>query len=172
MSVVAPFPYTFKDDYPSNTAVFKLWFGSRYFIYKGLHFKATVERLSSQIHWERSREKENSILSKVTAYINKARVTNMTVEVIFASDAIAQILMVEYESLQKAKKDPNCLNTSFVNTEHYPKWVPQVAINEFTKLLGTGLSDKQKNLRRFLSKYTKNSDDLQKIMEYISERFR
>ena len=92
---------------------------------------------------------------------------------IFESDAIAQILLTEYEELQKAKDDPNCLNVRFVNNEYYPHWVPQVAINEFTKQLqGAAMTDKEKNLRRFLSKFIKNSDDLQKIIEYLKERYR
>lgn len=173
MSITAPFPYTFKDEYDSTTCVFKLWFGTRYFIFKGLKLKNTVENLSTQIHRERRRPKEDSILIKVIAYITKARMTSMVVERIFESDAIAQVLMVEYEELQKAKKDPNCLNARFTNTEYYPKWVPQVAINEFTKQLqGPAMSHKEKNLKKVLSKCIKKQGDVQKIMKYIGERFK
>lgn len=173
MSVTSPFPYTFKDEYENSTAVFKLWFGNRYFIFKGLKLKATVEALSAQIHRERLKSKDDSILVNVIAYINKARVTSMTVERLYESDAIADVLMSEYEALQKAKKDSRCLNARFTNNDYYPKWVPQIAINEFAKLLqGAGMTDKERNLRRFLGKYTKKPEYLQKIVEYINERYR
>lgn len=173
MSISAPFPYTYKEEYETGTCVFKLWFGSRYFIFKGLNFKTTVENLSKQIHRERTRPKDDSILTSVIAYINKARVTSMVVEKVCEADAIAVLLMEEYEALQEAKNDPNCLNTRFTNTDYYPHWVPQVAINEFTKQLqGPVMSHKEKNLKRFLSKYIKNQEHLQEIMGYIGERFK
>src|ERR1700739_3455638 len=102
MAVHAPFPYTFKDDYQNTTAVFKMWFGTRYFIFKALKLKATVESLSGQIHRELSRPKDDSILVNVIAYVKKARVTNMVVERLFESDAVVDVLMAEYEALQKA----------------------------------------------------------------------
>jgi hypothetical protein len=174
MSVTSPFPFTYKGSPDSVTCVFKLWFGARYFIFKGLKLHASAENLSTQIHRERLRPKEDSILFKVIAYINRARVTNMTVESIHETDDPVEILKVEYEQLQKAKKDPNCLNTRFVNNDYYPKWIPQTAINEFNKQLQghvTGKGEKIRKLKKFLSKYTKNSDDLQKIIEYIELRF-
>lgn len=129
--------------------------------------------MSIQIHRELNKPKEDSIIFKVIAYIKRARVVTMTVEVIHETDAIAELLMVEYEQLQKAKKNLNCLNTRFTNNEYYPKWIPQSAINDFTKQLqGSRMPDKQKNLRKFLSKYTNNSDNLEKIFEYIVKNFR
>jgi hypothetical protein len=173
MAISSPFPYTFKEPYQSVTCVFKLWFGSKYFIFKGMKLHSTAENLSIQIHRELNRPKEDSIMFKVIAYIKRARITTMTVELIHETDAIGELLMVEYEQLQKAKKDLNCLNTRFTNNEYYPKWIPQVAINEFTKQLqGNRMPDKHRNLRRFLSKYTKKSDDLEKIFEYIVKNFR
>lgn len=174
MSITSPFPFTYKGTPESVTCVFKLWFGTRYFIFKGLKLYAAAENLSTQIHRERLKPKEDSILFKVIAYINRARVTNMTVESIHETDDPVEILKVEYEQLQKAKKDPNCLNTRFVNNDYYPKWIPQTAINEFNKQLQghvTGKGEKVRKLKKFLSKYTKNNDDLQKIIEYIELRF-
>jgi len=111
---------------------------------------------------------------KVVAYVKRARVTTMAVEVIHETDDPVELLKVEYEQLQKAKDDPNCLNPRFVNNDYYPKWIPQTAINEFNKQLQghvTGKGEKIRKLRRFLSKYTKSPEDLQKIMAYIEERF-
>lgn len=173
MAISSPFPYTLKEPYGSVTCVFKLWFGGKYFIFKGLKLHSTAESLSIQIHRELVKPKEDSIMFKVIAYIRRARVVTMTVEVIHETDAIAELLMVEYEQLQKAKKDLNCLNTRFVNNEYYPKWIPQAAINDFTKQLhGIRMPDKHKNLRRFLSKYTDNPDNLEKIFDYIVDKFR
>ena len=174
MSITSPFPYTLNDPYASVTSVFKLWFGGKYFIFKGLKLHAAAENLSTHIHRELSRPKEDSILFKVVAYVKRARVTTMTVELIHETDDPVELLKVEYEQLQKAKKDPNCLNTRFTNNDYYPKWIPQTAVNEFNKQLqghGGGKSEKIRRLKKFLSKYTKNPDDLQKIIEYIEFRF-
>lgn len=120
-----------------------------------------------------SRPKEDSILYKVIAYINRARITSMKVEVIHETDNIAELLMVEYEQLQKAKKNPNCLNTTFVNNEHYPHWMPQAAINEFTKQLhGVKMPDKHKNLKKMLSNHIKDPVVVEKVFEYVVLKFR
>ena len=174
MSIASPFPYTFKEPYGSVTCVFKLWFGSKYFIFKGMKLHASAENLSIQIHRELNKPKEDSILFKVVAYVKRARVTTMTVELIHDTDDPVELLKVEYEQLQDAKDDPNCLNTRFVNNDYYPRWIPQTAINEFNKQLQghvTGKGEKIRKLKRFLSKYTNNPDDLQKIIEYIELKF-
>jgi hypothetical protein len=174
MAISSPFPYTYKEVYASVTCVFKLWFGGKYFIFKCMKLHAASENLSAQIHRELSNPKEDSIIFKVVAYVKRARVTTMAVEVIHETDDPVELLKVEYEQLQKAKDDPNCLNTRFVNNDYYPKWIPQTAINEFNKQLQghvTGKGEKIRKLRRFLSKYTKSPEDLQKIMAYIEERF-
>ncbi len=147
--------------------------GGKYFIYKGLKLHATVENLSVQLHRELNKPKEDSILFKVIAYIKRARIITMTVEIIHETDDPVELLKVEYEQLQKAKKDPNCLNTRFTNNDYYPKWIPQTAIHEFNKQLqGKKQPDKHKNLKRVLSKYTNNSEDSEKLFEYIVKNFR
>lgn len=174
MSVTSPFPYTFKEQYETTsvTCVFKLWFGSKYFIFKGMRMDKTVETLSVQIHREMNNQKDDSILFKAVAYIKRARIVTMTVEIIYETDAILDLLTMEYEELQEAKKDPNCLNTRFTNNEYYPKWIPQHIINEFAKQLqGVRMPDKHKNLRKYLTKYIKKDSDLDQIMKYILDRF-
>lgn len=176
MSVTSPFPFTYKGPYEgTSSCVFKLRFGTKYFIFKCLKLNHTAEGLSKQIHRELNIPKEDSILFKVVAYVKRARVTMMEVEVIHDADNPVDLLKVEYEQLQKAKKDPNCLNTRFVNNDYYPAWIPQTAINEFNKQLQghakTGKGEKMRRLKKFLSKYTKSPDDLEKIMEYIEGKF-
>jgi hypothetical protein len=172
MAVTDPFPFTYKEPHDSTSCVFKLKFGTRYFIFKCLKLHASVAGLSKQIHRELRTPKDDSILFKVVAYVKKARVTMMEVEVIHDADNPVDLLKVEYEQLQKAKKDPNCLNIRFVNNDYYPAWIPQTAVNEFNKQLqGKRVPEKIKNLKKFLSKYTKNPEDLQKIIEYIETKF-
>lgn len=175
MAISSPFPYVFKEPTQSVTCVFKMIFGTKYFICKGLKLHSIAESLSTQIHRELNRPKEDSILFKVVAYVKKARVTTMTIDVIHETDDPVELLKVEYEQLQKAKKDPNCLNTRFVNNDYYPKWIPQTAINEFNKQLqGHGRNNKGEKIRRlkkFLSKYTKNPEDLEKMVAYIEIKF-
>src|SRR5687767_6540158 len=120
MSVTAPFPYVINPDVARRnpTAVFKLIFGKKYFIFKGLKIAGTVENLSKQIHRELANPKEDSILIKVIAYIKKHRIPTMSVEVLYEGDAILDLLMQEYKALQAAKKDENCLNTRFTNNEY------------------------------------------------------
>lgn len=173
MPTSSPFPYTYKEEYQSTTAVFKLWFGKRYFIYKGMKFKTTVENLAFQIHREIRTPKDDSILVNVIAYVKKGRITYMEVEKLFEADSHVDLLMFEYETLQEAKNDQNCLNTRFTNTDYYPNWIAQVAINEFvSRLQKPAISQKGKNLKKYLKKYIDNQEDLEDIMTYILERFK
>lgn len=174
MLVTAPFPFQMEEeDSRKGTCVFKLMFGSKYFIYKGLKVKKTVENLSVQIHKELNNPKENSILFKVIAYIQKSRVTMMKVEVIKESDAIVDLLLAEYEVLQSAKDDVNCLNTRFFNNEYFPNWIPQTAVNEFQKRLqGAKPTDTDKNLKRFLSRNIDDNDLVDTIFAYVKKNFK
>lgn len=174
MLITAPFPYHIEEeDQRRGTCVFKLIFGTRYFIYKGLKISKTVENLSAQIHKELNNPKENSILFKVIAYLHKSRTTLMRVEVIEESDAIVDLLMTEYNVLQAAKKDVNCLNTRFYNNEYFPNWIPQSAVNEFQKRLqGTKPTDTDKNLKRFLSRLIEGDDAIEKIIEYVKKNYK
>jgi hypothetical protein len=186
MALNAPFPYTmdFEVKARNPTGVFKLKFGltgKKYFIFKGLKIGLTVENLSKQIYREMNskNQKADSILFKVLAYIRTSKVTTMQVEVIQEIDDTVGLLMAEYEALQAAKSDPDCLNTRFTNTDYYPHWIPQYAINDFIKLLGGAKPrDKDKNLLKFLKTTlaeakTKNPDEVAaNIVTYLSKRYR
>ena len=173
MAVNSPFPYEFNNPEQSNCmAVFRLNIGTKYFIYKGLKVKKTVEGMSAQIHRERNNLKENSILFKVVTYIRQKRVTQMTVDVIKETDHPVDLLIAEYEALQAAKTDSNCLNITFFNNEYYPGWIPQKAVVEYNKWLqGEEMPNTHKNLKDFLIKHVdKNVAD--KIFKYVTERFK
>jgi hypothetical protein len=186
MALNAPFPYTmdFEMKARNATGVFKLKFGlsgKKYFIFKGLKIALTIENLSKQIYRElnSSHQKEDSILFKVIAYIRTSKVTTMQVEVIREVDDTVELLMTEYESLQAAKGDSDCLNTRFTNLDYYPHWIPQYAINDFVKRLG-GIKprDKDKNLLKFLkttleAAKAKNPDEVaESIVSYLTKRYR
>jgi hypothetical protein len=175
MSVTAPFPYTINPDVARRnpTAVFKLVFGKKYFIFKGLKIAKTVEGLSAQIHREKNNPKDDSILINVISYIKRQRIVMMDVEVLFESDAIVDILHEEYKALQAAKKDENCLNTRFTNNEYFPQWVPQSAINEFqAKLQGVHPTDHEKKLRTYLRRTLQDEETAEKIVNYVLNNFR
>ena len=185
MALNAPFPYTMDYEVAARnpTGVFKLKFGlsgKKYFIFKGLKITLTIENLSKQIYRElnSSHQKEDSILFKVVAYIRTAKVTTMQVEVIKEIDDTVGLLMTEYEALQAAKKDIDCLNTRFTNTDYYPKCIPQYAINDFTKRLGgVKARDKDKNLLKFIKgtledAEVKNTDEVATaIVTYVTKRY-
>lgn len=186
MALNAPFPYTLDYEVASRnpTGVFKLRFGlsgKKYFIFKGLKIAMTVENLSKQIYRELNSQfqKEDSILFKAIAYIRSSKVTTMQVEVVMEVDDTVELLLTEYETLQAAKNDSDCLNTRFTNTDYYPHWIPQVAINDFLKRLG-GVKprDKDKNLLKYLKgtlkdAKTKDYDTVAvNIVTYITQRYR
>lgn len=175
MLITAPFPYHIDEDikYRNPTCVFKLVFGSKYFIFKGLKIAKTVEGLAAQIHKEIGNQKESSILYKVVAYVIKSRVTVMKVEVIFETDAIIDLLFKEYEALREASKDPNCLNTRFINNEYFPAWVPQSAVNEFNRRLqGAKPTDTDNNLKRFLKRLMVQNEATDKIIAYVKKNYK
>lgn len=174
MIALAPFPFQMEEeDRRKGTCVFKLIFGTKYYIFKGLRIEKTVENISRQIWKELNNPKEDSILFKVIAYIQKSRVTIMKVEVIKESDSIVDLLMTEYEALQAAKNDVNCLNTKFFNNEYFPNWIPQVAVNDFNKLLqGAKPTDTDKNLKRFLTRLIEGEEAIEKIIEYVKKNYK
>ena len=156
--------------------VFKLLFGEKYFIYKGLSVKATVDNLSKQISRELSAPKEDSILFKVVCYIKTTGTPSATVEIKCISDDPLLILTTEYEELNKAKDDVNCLNIKFENLSYVPKWIPQKAVVKFKKLVETGSAKKvvhkDVHLRNYLKKMKLPDEDVNKIVEYVQTRYR
>lgn len=174
MIFTAPFPFQMEEeDKRKGTCVFKLIFGKKYYIFKGLKVGKTVENLSAQIHKELNNPKEDSILFKVIAYIQKSRTTMMRVEVIKETDAIVDLLLCEYEALQDAKNDVNCLNTKFFNNEYFPNWIPQSAVNEFNRRLqGAKPTDTDKNLKRFLTRLIEGDEAIDKIVQYVKEHYK
>jgi hypothetical protein len=72
MIITAPFPFQMEEeDRRKGTCVFKLIFGTKYYIFKGLKVAKTVENLSAQIHKELNNPKEDSILFKVNCCYRK-----------------------------------------------------------------------------------------------------
>lgn len=177
MLITAPFPFNIDPELKRRnpTAVFKLVFGTthRYFIFKGLRIYQTAESLSKQINKEINEPKEDSIMFKVVAYIKRARPAIMNVELIFESDSYPDILMAEYEALQAAKKDPNCLNTRFTNIEYFPHWISHKVAQDYLKWHGGRKpTNKEKNLRKFLNTQIRGKDAIDAIVDYIKDKWR
>lgn len=127
-----PFRYLFREAYPSETCVFKIWFGQRYFIWKCKALHQAVNNISVEIDRRlRLGIKDGDIYEKIVKYIRKARVSQFEVEMLLKSDDPVEILQYEHKVLKAAQKDEMCLNTLFVPGS--PKWVPETAINEYNK---------------------------------------
>lgn len=130
--IANPFRYYFRESYPSETCVFKIWFGQRYFIWKAKALHQSVNNISQEIDRRlRLGLKEGDIYEKIVKYIRKARVSQFEVEMVFSSDNPVEILKYEHKVLKEAMKDDMCLNTLFVPGA--PKWVPETAVEEYNK---------------------------------------
>lgn len=127
-----PFRYFFREAYPSETCVFKIWFGQRYFIWKCKALHQAVNNISVEIDRRlRLGLKDGDIYEKIVKYIRKARVAQFEVEVVFKSDNPVDVLKYEHKALKSAQKDELCLNTIFI--PGLPKWVPETAGAEYNK---------------------------------------
>jgi hypothetical protein len=125
--MAAIFPYKFQDDslvYTTDPAVYKLHFGSKYFIWKGLKFKASVEQNLSDIQKLIHRPPAaNHLFSAISSYLNRTTVKRCTVELVLQTDDVKQLLAKEQELLDQGRNDQNCLNVEFI--PHIPKWMNQ-----------------------------------------------
>lgn len=113
--------------YGSPLAVYKVWFGKAYFIWKGLSLLQSANNLAEGIERYIRLDKNDpaDIMHNLCKYIKKHKVKSATIEVIETDfpkkrtitgiDCLA-MLNCEQAALDEAKGDPLCLNT---NTEAY-----------------------------------------------------
>lgn len=126
------FRYTFKDKYASAACVYKMYFGKKYFIWKGKALKQSVDNCAKEI--DRSLRlgcKDNDIFEWVVEWIKKARVQMMEVEVVLADNNPLELLKTEYTLLQAGEGDLLCLNLSF--EPYLPSWISQADQAAFQK---------------------------------------
>ncbi len=131
--------------YESVPTVFKVWFGKRYFIWKGKSLLQSCQFLAESIERFIRLQKtdDTDYLYHVCSYVKKTRITQATVEVIDNSfirnirdtESINgyAMLVMEQKLLDKAKKDPLCLNN---NLEAYvSNWISSAHKLKFDEYL-------------------------------------
>lgn len=121
--------------YYSNYAVYKIWFGKYFLIWKGKSYLQSVQ--SAAILIERALRlgiSDNShYLYHVVGYIKRARVTRGYVEIVDVADFDDKdwfkFLKIEQELLTSHKNDTLCLNNNFVT--YVPEWMGVEVKNQF-----------------------------------------
>lgn len=125
--------------YESSPSVFKVFFGEHYLIWKGKSLLQSCQFLAENIERNIRLQKndETDYLYHVIKHIKKTRCIKATIEVIeneFMKGESSVInaykmLVAEQKYLNKAKKDPLCLNN---NAQAYiSKWMPQKDVDKF-----------------------------------------
>src|SRR4051812_31441270 len=106
------FPYEFKntgDLVFDKPAVYKLYFGRKYFIFKGKYLKVSVEQNLTDINKILWSPKPGHIFMPVCDYIHKARPLKCKVEVCVQTEDPNLFLNVERQLLEDGRDDENCL---------------------------------------------------------------
>lgn len=126
-------------EYYTNLSVYKIWFGSRFFIWKGKSFAQSAESISVMIDRARRlhHNDQDNFLYHVVGYINKNRVTKATIEIVSIADFDdtdwIKFLQTEQNLLTAYRNDPNCLNNNFV--AYVPKWMGESVAKDFKSWL-------------------------------------
>ena len=125
--------------YQSGPSIFKIYFGEHYLIWKGKSMlqacQMTAEGIERYIRLLKN--DETDYLYHVCNHIKRTRCIKATVEVLeneFMKGEstvinVYKMLMAEQKYLDKAKKDPMCLNN---NAQAYiSQWMPQKDVDRF-----------------------------------------
>lgn len=168
------------DKLTEQKCLFKLSIGSKYLIFKTLDLKPFLARLSMQLSREIAVLDEKSVFVNLVKEIVRTKCGVLEVEILGNYKESLDLLIDEYGALKEASKDKNCLNTSFANYNHYPKWVDQTSINNFkeyyTKGKNTGTSVKDKKFRRFIRDISQKDmyldDFVNKVCAYVKKNYK
>lgn len=139
-------------EYYSNFAVYKIWFGTRFFIWKGKSFSQSVESISVLIDRARRLHSndDTNFLYHVVGYIKRSRVTKGSVEIISIADMDdtdwLKYLKDEQNLLIAHRNNKLCLNNNFIS--HVPKWMGQGVEKEFNAWLKVWNKPKKKATSR------------------------
>lgn len=116
------FPYSFKEKYPSNTCLVKIWFGKKYFIWKAKALKQTADQVCRDLSRKvRLGCPETDLFYQVAQYLRRFPVRSCTFEVVMATDDHAELIDQEAKLLKQSYGTPECLNN---NSESYlPSWI-------------------------------------------------
>ncbi len=130
--------------YGSPAAVYKVWFGKSYFIWKGKALLQSATWLAESIERALRKEelKEDNYLWHVYKHIKKTRCLKAHIEVL-GTDFIKEgtdtvidayeILRLEQRLLHEAKGDPLCLNNN--EQAYVPKWMQEEQPKEVSRFL-------------------------------------
>lgn len=128
--------------YGSPVAVYKVWFGTHYLIWKGMSLLQSATSLAEGIerYIRLDKREPNDLMHKVATHVAKWRVKTAKIEVL-ATDftkkrtthGIDCYAMLKYEQglLDEGADDPLCLNT---NKEVYiPSWIKNDHVKDLMK---------------------------------------
>lgn len=118
------FRYVITDDHTEQPAVYKLFFGNKFYIWKGKSLSASVETICRDIsRFAVKGYPPDHLLKKVMDYYTRYRPLFCRVEVLIQTDNVTQLIDFENLTLTKFKDDPDCLNIKF--EAHVPKWITE-----------------------------------------------
>jgi hypothetical protein len=130
--------------YHSHPSIFKILFGKKYLIWKGKSLLQSCEYIAESIerYIRLNKNDDTDYLYHVVNHIKKTRVIKATVEVVCndfvkttksGSESINgyAMLVEEQKLLDKAAKDPDCLNNNAI--AYTPKWIKADHLERFEK---------------------------------------
>lgn len=125
--------------YGSVASVFKIWFGKHYLIWKGKSLLQSCQFIAENIerYGRLQKNDDTDYLYHVCNHIKKTRCIKATVEVLenefTKGDGTTvnayKLLMAEQKYLDRAKKDPLCLNNN--EQAYISKWMLQSDVDKF-----------------------------------------
>ena len=130
--------------YYGAPAVYKVWFGKSYFIWKGKSLKQSAEQLSESIERYLRLDKNDpeSVLYVLCAHIRKTRCMRAKIEMVDSDlrrdgSAVAidvyKMLRLEQDLLNEAMNSHRCLN--YNQQAYIPNWMENEAPAEVQKFL-------------------------------------
>lgn len=116
------FRYTIKADAVKAKCVFRMNFGTKYFIWKSPGLKASLETMCRDLDRKvNSGCKPEDLFCKLVTHCKRYRAYDFTVQVLFESQDHNELLEAEGMLLEAAKGDQHCLNSVF--EPYKPKWI-------------------------------------------------
>lgn len=109
-------------EYTDQPTVYKLYFGTKYYTWKGKNLKHSVTVICKDIsRFQANGCPPDHLLKKVIDHITRYRCLFCRVEVLKQTDNVTELLEFENLTLQKSIEDPECLNIKF--EAHVSKWM-------------------------------------------------
>lgn len=117
--------FTINGSYNADPTVYKVIFGTKFYIWKGKNLRQSVEIMSEDIdRFLRKGIDQKHLLAKVINHITRSRVISCRVEPMLQTDNLAELIEYERTELINSKENPDCLNQVF--EPHIPKWIGEV----------------------------------------------